>query len=40
MWQKFSKFVVGDATRSELPEGVRKTIEQQQKNSEILIGWA
>jgi adenylate cyclase len=40
MWQAFSRFVVGEPTRTELPQRVRETIERQQENSEILIGWA
>jgi hypothetical protein len=40
MVQVFSKFVVGDATRSELPLRVREIIKRQQDNGEILIGWA
>ena len=40
MWQAFSRFVVGEPTRTELPQRVRETIARQQENSEILIGWA
>ncbi|MBT3764874.1 MAG: adenylate/guanylate cyclase domain-containing protein, partial [Rhodospirillales bacterium] len=40
MWQAFSRFVVGEPTRTELPQRGRETIARQQENSEILIGWA
>jgi adenylate cyclase len=40
MWQAFSRFVVGEPTRTEMPLRVRETIARQQENSEILIGWA
>lgn len=40
MWKRISRFIFGERTAGQLPERVRLGIEQQQDQSEILIGWA
>jgi len=39
MWEKLSVFIFGERVQSHLPERVRESIAQQQRESEKLISW-
>ncbi len=39
MWQRMNEFVFGARPKAHLPERVRRSIDDQQITSEILIGW-